>query len=104
MSTKRFKQILPESKFALSPESDTFSSVLLDGDMRGIPEVETGENILVEDVFDEERAQSGLYRISAQLDMLVLIDDPYIKYDGTTLLGSTLGDLRKSYSRVCRYG
>ena len=93
MSTKRFKQILPSAKYALSTEEELYSSVLLDGDMRIIPEVETGENILVEEVFEDERDEGTIYRISAQLDMLVLIDDPYIKWDGTIASGTQLGTL-----------
>ena len=50
MSTKRFKQILPTSKFALSTEEDTYTSVSVDGDMREIPEVETDENVLSDEV------------------------------------------------------
>ena len=82
MSTKRFKQILPTSKFALSQEEDTYSSVALGGDMREIPEVETGENILVEEVFEDERNESTKYRISAQIDFLALVNDPYVGYKG----------------------
>ena len=55
MSTKRFKQILPTSKFALSTEEDTYTSVPLDGDMREIPEVETNEDVLSDEVFEKER-------------------------------------------------
>ena len=96
MSTKRFKQILPAAKFALSPEEDTYSSVALDGDMREIPEVETGENILVEEVFEDEREASTIYRISAQLNILVLLADPYIDYQGAEQAGSNKGELRNT--------
>ena len=82
MSTKRFKQILPAAKYALSSEQDTYSSVPFDGKMREIPEVETGDNILVEEVFEDERNESSKYRISAQMDMLALVNDPYINYLG----------------------
>ena len=82
MSTKRFKQILPTSKFALSTEEDTYTSVPLDGDMREIPEVETDENVLADEVFENEREKGTKYRISAQLDMTVLVNDPYIGFNG----------------------
>lgn len=82
MSTKRFKQILPTSKFALSTEEDTYTSVSVDGDMREIPEVETDENVLSDEVFANEREKGTKYRISAQLDMTVLVNDPYIGFNG----------------------
>ena len=82
MSTKRFKQILPTSKFAIAPEEDTYTSVSVDGDMREIPEVETNENVLSDEVFTKERADGTTYRISAQLDMVALVNDPYIGFNG----------------------
>ena len=87
MSTKRFKQILPTSKFALSTEEDTYTSVPLDGDMREIPEVETDENVLADEVFENEREKGTKYRISAQLDMTVLVNDPYIGFNGLPKTG-----------------
>ena len=87
MSTKRFKQILPTSKFALSTEEDTYTSVSVDGDMREIPEVETDENVLSDEVFANEREKGTKYRISAQLDMTVLVNDPYIGFNGLPKTG-----------------
>ena len=79
---------------------DTYSTVALDGKMREIPEVETGENILVEEVFEDERNESSIYRISAQLDMLVLVDDPYINHLGLDS-GSYHQDIINPTTRWC---